>query len=73
MRVDSYPKYGQGFRPTGASPFIGGLELWFYVQVHWFSGSFRLQAFGVVLLVYWILGAMWYTRDRGEEPESAPP
>jgi hypothetical protein len=56
-------------RPSGVKLFIGGPELWIYAQVWFFSSSFRLQAFGFVLLAYWILGALWCTRDRGEECE----
>jgi hypothetical protein len=55
----------RGFRPSGPGLFVGGLELWFYAQVHWFSSSFRLQAVGVAVLVYWILGALWCMGDRG--------
>ena len=51
--------------PTGLRLFVGGLELWFYIQTHWLASSFRLQAFGVLLLVYWIVGALWCLRDRG--------
>jgi hypothetical protein len=60
----------RGFWPSGLNLFFGGLELWIYAQVWFFSGSFRLQAFGFVLLAYWILGALWCTRDRGEEDKS---
>ena len=51
--------------PTGLRLFVGGLELWCYIQTHWLASSFRLQAFGVLLLVYWIVGALWCLRDRG--------
>ena len=51
-----------------ATAFVAGLELWYYAQFHWFSGNFRLQALGVVLLVYWILGALFRMRDRVGEP-----
>jgi hypothetical protein len=46
------------------SVFVAGLDLLFYLQVHCFSGNFRLQALGVLLIVYWILGGLWCTRDR---------
>src|SRR5262249_28926776 len=50
-----------------------GVELWYAAQIYWFSRSFRWQAFGVVLLIYWILGAMWCVRDRrGESLDSGP-
>jgi hypothetical protein len=52
------------FRPTGACLFVGGLEGWYQAQIYWFSGSFRWQALGVLLLIYWILGALWCMRDR---------
>jgi hypothetical protein len=55
-------------RRNGATVFVAGLELWYCVQVHCFSGNFRLQALGVVLLAYWILGALFMTRERVEEP-----
>ena len=57
------------FRFHGPSLFIGGFELWCYIQLHWFSGSFRLQALGVVLLIYWILGGLFMTRQPAAEPE----
>jgi hypothetical protein len=43
--------------------FLLGLEFWCYLQFHCFSGSFRLQAVGALLLAYWILGALFMTRD----------
>jgi hypothetical protein len=51
------------FRPSVACVFIGGLELWYHAQIYWFRCSFRWQAFGVLLLIYWVLGALWCTRD----------
>jgi hypothetical protein len=54
----------QRFRLSGASVFVAGLEVWYYLQLHCFSGKFRLQSLGVVLLVYWILGALFLTRER---------
>jgi hypothetical protein len=51
------------FRLSGTKLFLLGLELWCYLQFHWFSGSFRLQAVGAVLLAYWILGALFMTRE----------
>jgi hypothetical protein len=33
-----------------------------------FSGSFRLQALGVVPLIYWILGGLFMTRQPIAEP-----
>ena len=42
-----------------------GVELWYYLQTHWFSGNFRLQAVGGVLLLYWVLGCLVvFTRDK---------
>ena len=67
---DRTPALTGKLRPTGVSLFLGGLELWFYMQIHWLSSGFRLQAFGILLLVYWILGALWCLRDRGEALES---
>jgi hypothetical protein len=58
------PAHIKQLRPCGASVFVAGLDLLFYLQIHWFSGNFRLQALGVVLIVYWILGRLWCTRDR---------
>jgi hypothetical protein len=53
--------------------FVAGLELWYYLQFHCFSGSFRLQALGVVLLIYWLLGTLFMMRERDEEPAAGGP
>jgi hypothetical protein len=62
--VPRWRKFRSRFRPSGANLFVAGVELWYAAQIFWFSRSFRWQAFGVVLLIYWILGAMWCARDR---------
>jgi hypothetical protein len=55
--------------PFGRRVFVIGLELWYHLQTHWFSGNFLLQAVGVVLLVYWVLGCLVvFTRKRSEGP-----
>jgi hypothetical protein len=62
--------------PFGLRVFVMGLGLWCHLQMHWFSGSFRLQAVGVVLLLYWVLGCLVvYTREKagGEERVDRPP
>jgi hypothetical protein len=51
------------FRLSGTKLFLLGIEFWCYLQFHWFSGSFRWQAVGAVLLAYWILGALFMTRE----------
>jgi len=51
--------------PKGLRVFVIGLDLWYYLQTHWFSGNFRLQAVGVVLLLYWVLGRLVFlTREK---------
>ena len=51
--------------PLGLRVFVIGLELWYHLQTHWFRDSFRLQATGVVLLLYWVLGCLVvFTRDK---------
>jgi hypothetical protein len=51
--------------PIGLRVFVIGLELWYQLQTHWFSGNFRLQAVGVVLLLYWVLGCLVvFTREK---------
>ena len=57
------------FRLRGPSLFLAGLEFWYFAQLHWFSGSFRLQALGVLLLIYWILAGLFMTRQPAIEPE----
>ena len=53
----------------GLRVFVIGVELWYYLQTHWFSGSFRLQAMGGVLLVYWVLGCLVaLTQDKSKGP-----
>jgi hypothetical protein len=37
---------------------------WYYAQFYWFTGNFRLQAVGIVLLIYWVLGGLFMTRQR---------
>jgi hypothetical protein len=51
------------FHLSGTKLFLLGLEFWCYLQFHWFSGNFRLQAVGLLLLSYWILGALFMTRE----------
>ena len=63
-RIRTSPGTLKRLRPRGVSVFVAGLDLLFYLQVHCFSGNFRLQALGVLLIVYWILGGLWCTRDR---------
>jgi hypothetical protein len=47
--------------------FVVGLAVWYHAEFHWFSGNFRLQALGVVLLIYWIFGCLIvFTRRRDE-------
>ena len=67
--IGTPPPTRKRFRIHGPTVFLAGLELWYYVQFYGFSGSFRLQALGVLLLAYWILGALFMTRTRAEEPE----
>jgi hypothetical protein len=43
---------------------MAGLGLWYCAQFHWFTGNFRLQAIGIVLLIYWVLGGLFMTRQR---------
>ena len=51
--------------PLGLRVFVIGLELWYHLQTYWFHGNFRLQALGVLLLVYWALGCLVvFTRGR---------
>jgi hypothetical protein len=51
--------------PIGLRVFVIGLELWYQLQTHWFSGNFRLQAVGAVLLLYWVLGCLVvFTRGK---------
>ncbi len=53
----------------GLRVLVIGVELWYHLQTHWFSGNFRLQAVGVVLLLYWVLGCLVvFTRDKSTEP-----
>jgi hypothetical protein len=55
--------------PTGLRVFVIGLDLWYHLQTHWFSGNFRLQAVGVVLLLYWVLGCLVvFTREKPKAP-----
>jgi hypothetical protein len=57
--------------PMGLRVFVIGLDLWYYLQTHWFSGSFRLQAVGVVLLLYWVLGCLVvFTREKPKGEKS---
>jgi hypothetical protein len=44
------PTTGKRFPIHGATVFVAGLEVWYCVQFHWFSGNSRLQALGVVCL-----------------------
>jgi hypothetical protein len=51
--------------PPGLRVFVIGLELWYQLQTRWFSGNFRLQAVGAVLLLYWVLGCLVvFTRQK---------
>jgi hypothetical protein len=53
----------------GLRVFVIGVELCYYLQTHWFSGNFRLQAVGGVLLVYWVLGCLVaFARDKSKRP-----
>jgi hypothetical protein len=55
--------------PIGLRVFVIGLELWYHLQMHWFSGNFRLQAVGIVLLLYWSLGCLVvFTREKSKRP-----
>jgi hypothetical protein len=57
--------------PLGLRVLVIGLELWCYLQMHSFSGNFRLQAVGVVLLLYWVLGCLVvFTREKPKEGKS---
>jgi hypothetical protein len=62
--------------PLGLRVFVIGLELWYHLQTYWFRGNFRLQAAGIVLLLYWVLGCLVvFTREKSKEPmglEQAP-
>lgn len=54
--------------PIGLRVFVIGLEVWYHLQTQWFSGNFRLQAVGVVLLLYWVLGCLVvFTREKRKE------
>jgi hypothetical protein len=56
--------------PIGLRVFVVGLELWYHLQTYWFSGNFRLQAAGVLLL-YWALGCLVvFTREKPTGPIS---
>ena len=55
--------------PLGLRVFVIGLELWYHLQTYWFHGNFRLQALGVLLLVYWALGCLVvFTREKPKGP-----
>jgi hypothetical protein len=55
--------------PIGLRVFVIGLELWYHLHTRWFSGNFRFQAVGVVLLLYWSLGCLVvFTRARPTGP-----
>ena len=54
---------------VGLRVFVVGVDLWYHLQTHWFRGNFRLQAVGVVLLVYWVLGCLVvFTRRKSIMP-----
>jgi hypothetical protein len=38
--------------------FIAGLHLWYCAQTSWCQGNFRLQAVGVFVLFWWVLGGI---------------
>ena len=53
----------------GLRVLVMGVGLWYHLQTHWFGGNFRLQAVGVVLLVYWVLGCLVaFTREKPTGP-----
>jgi hypothetical protein len=55
--------------PIGLRVLVIGVELWYPLQTHWFSGNVRLQAVGVVLLFYWVLGCLVvFTREKPKRP-----
>jgi hypothetical protein len=63
--VRHWPQGFQMILPTGLRVFVIGLNVWYHLQTQWFSGNFRLQAVGVVLLLYWVLGCLVvFTRGR---------
>ena len=60
--------------PIGLRVFVIGLELWYHLQTYWFSGNFRLQALGVLLLLYWALGCLVvFTREKPKGPIGLEP
>jgi hypothetical protein len=58
----------------GLRVLVIGVELWYHLQTHWFSGNFRLRAVGVVLLLYWVLGCLAaFARDKSKGPNGREP